>query len=644
MKYTLKQLIIVVFFMFLQTTLSIDTVLAQNFVIDQQFRELRDDMLLEKLDSLYKDSYIQNPELAAEIAYAMIKTGGERNNKSLKMKGFANLSDFYYRRSKYDSVLYYANQVIQLRQDHETNLNIGSAYMHQCNVNIIRGNYSEAEVNGLQALEVFTQLNDTFQMAKTKKNLSYIYKDRGEYDKAMDYAMEALDFFEQSNDSMIIASGLGTVANIYLSIGNLKLAKAYFMRAKHFLAHYESSLTYSQVLQAIAGIYRQANKTDSSVVLFEEALSLARKNNNSLLIGKILMNLANALKADNQIDQAITRFKEAEEIFTQIQSEKDINQVTYSLGETYFESGDLKNGEHFLLQALETSDRIGHALIYEGTLKQLYLLYAANKNFEKAYNYLQLYSNYHDSIQSEKIQLKIADLETKYESAKKEQKISELTHQQQIEQVKKKNQRLIFLGISIMLMLLLFIMWQKRRREKLVYAQKELLHVQEKQLAEAELEKQKLREEELEQSIQFKSRQLSTHALHMMQKNSILQELQAKLKSLSRKVSDEDKKHLKSINLQINQSLLSDKEWDLFKRYFEAVNKDFYEKLLKINADLTNYEQRLCALIKLNMNSHEMASVLNISPNSVKSARYRLKKKLGLNAEADLEAFIRGIA
>ncbi len=77
--------------------------------------------------------------------------------------------------------------------------------------------------------------------------------------------------------------------------------------------------------------------------------------------------------------------------------------------------------------------------------------------------------------------------------------------------------------------------------------------------------------------------------------------------------------------------------------YFEEINKNFYSRLKQINSELTNNDHRLCALIKLNMTSKEMASVLNIAPSSIKSARYRLKKKLNLDIDADLEEFIRKI-
>lgn len=115
------------------------------------------------------------------------------------------------------------------------------------------------------------------------------------------------------------------------------------------------------------------------------------------------------------------------------------------------------------------------------------------------------------------------------------------------------------------------------------------------------------------------------------------------LKINSKKASINDRPDFKRINQQINQSLRSHKDWDVFKLYFEDVNKNFYQKLNEINPELTTNDHRLCALIKLNMTSKEMASVLNVAPHSIKSLRYRLKKKLGLDVETDLEEFIRSL-
>ncbi len=85
------------------------------------------------------------------------------------------------------------------------------------------------------------------------------------------------------------------------------------------------------------------------------------------------------------------------------------------------------------------------------------------------------------------------------------------------------------------------------------------------------------------------------------------------------------------------------KDRDLFKLYFEQINESFFDKLKKINPALTGNDYKLCALIKLNMSVKEMASVLNISADSLKNGRYRLKKKLKLGRDEDMNSMIRNI-
>ncbi len=596
--------------------------------------------LLDELSKLYLKT---NTTKSLESAKKMIVLSNKMEDHFHIQKALLNCSRSYYYLSELDSVLFYANQTIQMDGKSKNDTAIGDAYMLICNANIIRGNYDVALQNGEKALELYKTIHDTLEIATAQKNISYIFKSKGQYEKALDYSMDALKIFEASHDTMRIASGLGTIANIYLSTGKNDLAKEYFINAKEHLIYNQNTLIYSQVLQAIAGIYRLEDQNDSSLYLYNEALAIADKMNNPLLAGKINMNMANTLKSDNQIDNALLRFKKAKTIFTNINSEKDINHINYSLGETYLQAGLYDSAEIYLMKSLTTAKKINHALIYEASLNQLYLLYEQTKHFESAFFYHRLYVQYHDSIVGKDVQLKIAELETKYETAKKDQQIVELELQKEIEKSEKINQRIIFSSVIFLFLLVFIGIWLKRKKDRVIHHQKELYHKKEKELAQSELEKSKIKEQELQQSVIYKSKQLSTHALHMMQKNSMLHEMQTDLKTLAKKADTNDKSDFKRINLQINQSLRSHKDWDVFKLYFEDVNRNFFDSLNEINPDLTTNDHRLCALIKLNMNSKEMASVLNVAPNSIKSSRYRLKKKLGLDVDADLEEFIRAL-
>jgi DNA-binding CsgD family transcriptional regulator len=126
----------------------------------------------------------------------------------------------------------------------------------------------------------------------------------------------------------------------------------------------------------------------------------------------------------------------------------------------------------------------------------------------------------------------------------------------------------------------------------------------------------------------------------MMQKNQILTGIREKLNALSKKVRDDLIMDFKSVIRDINHIQKTEKDWELFKKYFESVNKDFNNKLRKINPGLSTNDYRLAALISLNLNIKETAAVLNITPNSVKLARHRLRKRLDLDTSDDLYAFL----
>ena len=129
----------------------------------------------------------------------------------------------------------------------------------------------------------------------------------------------------------------------------------------------------------------------------------------------------------------------------------------------------------------------------------------------------------------------------------------------------------------------------------------------------------------------------------MVQKNKVLQELKQGINEIAGETDAKSKKALKSLIRRIDFNIRADEDWNTFKLYFEQTNQNFYTKLSEVSKDLKPTELKLCALIKLNMNIKETASVLNIEPSSVKTARHRLRKKLGLQSGENLNAFIRDL-
>jgi DNA-binding CsgD family transcriptional regulator len=144
----------------------------------------------------------------------------------------------------------------------------------------------------------------------------------------------------------------------------------------------------------------------------------------------------------------------------------------------------------------------------------------------------------------------------------------------------------------------------------------------------------------MEYELEIKSKQLSSHALHMMQKNKMLQEVKTQMEELIDQSKMENKPDLRKINRMLDRNIKTEREWKLFKIYFEELNSGFFNKLKLINPVLTQNELKLCALTKLGFNLKETSSLLNVSINTIKNARYKLKIKLGIEKDASLKEYI----
>ena len=166
-----------------------------------------------------------------------------------------------------------------------------------------------------------------------------------------------------------------------------------------------------------------------------------------------------------------------------------------------------------------------------------------------------------------------------------------------------------------------------------------------KLVVQTEAELVKLRNETLEKELQFRQKELATNAMHLMQKGELLATIKEALKKAVQK--DQSIQQTQSeINKVINmmeQDTLLDESWDQFIFHFDQVHAGFFTKLRQLYPNLTSYDQKMCAYLRMNLTTKEIATLLNISVRGVEGGRYRLRKKLNLEAEVNLVNFIQEI-
>ncbi len=146
-----------------------------------------------------------------------------------------------------------------------------------------------------------------------------------------------------------------------------------------------------------------------------------------------------------------------------------------------------------------------------------------------------------------------------------------------------------------------------------------------------------LQNEKLEKDLLLKSKELSNSTYNILQKNRMLQNLKKEMEQmyLEKDLLKRDKNIKRLIRL-IGNEINTNKDWEVFDMHFDAVHEDFIEKLREKYPDLTQNDQRFCVFIKMNNTTKEIATLMNLSVRGVETARYRLRKKMGLKRTENL--------
>lgn len=208
----------------------------------------------------------------------------------------------------------------------------------------------------------------------------------------------------------------------------------------------------------------------------------------------------------------------------------------------------------------------------------------------------------------------------------------------------------VLLGVSLVILLIIFINHLLNRQEEKLLAQQNSDIEQEKQQKrqiklEAERELIRLKNEKLRSDNIYKSKELANLTYSLVQKNKLLIEFNEELDKIKRlsetnKIVTED---IHTIIRKVNRAIDKEENWEVFEEYFDTVHENFFVKLKKKFPDFSSKDLRLCAYLRMNLTTKEIAPLMNISVRGVEIGRYRLRRKLDLDRSINISNFLNNI-
>ncbi len=501
---------------------------------------------------------------------------------------------------------------------------------------VIRHQDPDSSVILLQeAYDKSMSVGDTLQAINALLEMTDVYGHQANYAKSYDYFWDVLFLSDDiKNDSLR--------AIIYYRLGRMY---SFYKRREDAFKYLQTSLDINKNLvrtgkldkaylvqnyYAFCNTYRELDEPNTAKIYLDSCFAYYKDIPGQVDRASLRFEKAFILDQEGKTEEALRIMKEVEPWFLENLPSYLVLVYTY-WGDMFRNISNFKESRAYYNKALKISKTYNShidftPLVYE-RLADLYLKAGDYQNaFENQKAAKDLDAQFFDSRSESNRPL----LEIKDEFRQEKERREKLIQQQRLEQLEQEDkisllQRIILLG-SLIFLIIIGLIYVKHLRSK---------HKAEKQLIRRNKELEIQKAEEL---LELKNKELATSALQLVEKDEFLQMLKSKLKENGDSVkASELNQVLKSISVSNNNN------WEEFKLRFTAVNEKFYKELIQRYPKLTQSDQKICALIKLNFSSKDMARLLGISVESVHTTRYRLRKKMGLDRSVNLEEFISGM-
>jgi tetratricopeptide (TPR) repeat protein/DNA-binding CsgD family transcriptional regulator len=463
------------------------------------------------------------------------------------------------------------------------------------------GSYPQALAQLLEADKRYRNLDQEVWLAENNNVLGTVYYYNKQPSHALDRHKQALVLYQRQQD----AAGLSVT---YAHIGHWQEKNRNLDSALHYqriaLAYAESSLNLSskaRIYEHLGSIYEDLSQFDSSRYYYEASLSLYRS-------------------LDLRAEQV---------------------EVINNIGDVYSKTGNYVQGLAFARQAMLMASDEQDKYQLQSAFRDMAECFEAMGNQDSAYAYLEKSRELVQDIYTADNQKQIALLQTVYEFEQKNAEISKLN-------AGRKVYTIVLIAIVMVALLLVILGKLVNSRQKLkiqheqrLNDQQQRIHLAEKDLMESALRMKKMEEESLKEQLDMRSRELSSHILHLIQKNEVMEEVRTGLQEVIRDDKRDQKKQLRQLLNKINFSFAQDDYWNEFRLIFDKVHAQFFTVIKEQSPDLTPSEIRLLALVKMELGSADMAKLLGVTMDSLRVMRYRVKKKLGIDTGDSLQQYVR---
>jgi len=491
---------------------------------------------------------------------------------------------------------------------------------------LINRDFKKAKKYFNEGLEIIK--NDKKRLEKYKVaiyvQLGVINRREANYDKAIDYYLKSLEYYEDKKDE-------SKIADVY---HNMALVYRYQKNHRKAIESYKKTIVLKEKVKDTFGLgagynmlgvsYRQNKQLDSALFCYEKAMYFFNTIKSKEDLHGVYGNLAALYTYQRKFDLGLPLKYKNLEYYKSIGKKLSICVEYYNISNDF---KLMKKWGQSLIYA-DSSLQVALEQRFKERISKAYLRksFASKhlKKFEDAYENYRMFNRYSDSIFNIQSANKIQALELNYKF-EKEKTALELKNES--ESSKKKLYLLLFI-LALMSALLIGFLLRRNYLQK-IKLDKLKFESQRKALS-AELDQ---KERDMKQLI-------ADNTMRVAFKEELIHKIKEEVVS---KNPEQMKTTLNSLITQLQLQVTTEKKLDGLQEKIVEVNKEFDFVLRDKYPELTKGEREVCALLRLNLSIKEIMIIRNVSVDSVKSMRRRIRKKMNVKSSESIEEFIQNL-
>lgn len=569
---------------------------------------------IETLDHLYyKVFQKKKPEDVLPYVKEQLRLSKAFDYQKGEGDALYNYGNYHRRTYSFDSARYYFQLAKPIWETIKNKVGMFKTLNGLAKVEQLSGNFDKSIALYEDVMQTAIDMKSGIRIAETNREIATIYMDKGVYELGIKHMLAGLSGLDSLNKphprqraDMLV--GVGRIESLR---GNDEAALEPLMEGLGIFEDQENHLWECITHTEIGYAYLGLDNIEKGIEHFKKSLEISINSGRKGFEAICYHNLGLANRKKGNLDLAEQFLKKSIDLgkTTANNSVSSLNE----LGSLSLEKNEPLESIKHHTEAIQLADSIKSLVELKDGYKGRSLAYDLNGQYQKALEDKKQFIILNDSIFNSTKSQQIEELRTIYETEKKEQQIALLEQEAKVSKLQK-----YLLGGGLGLSVLVFGFGFYGVRQK--------------------LKRNKAEKAKLDAELDFKKKELTTHALHLAKKNEVLESIKQKAEALKKEESV--KTGYQNLIRTIDFDLQDDNNWKNFSRYFEEVHKDFNSNVKARFPEVTPNELRLLALLKMNLSSKEIANILNISHEGIKKARYRLRKKLNIQTEDSLQDLV----